>query len=65
MNDMTLAGIIIGALWTVSVIFANYKGYMDGFRAGWEQGHEDTKRASNEVMQNVKRKIEERVRKKE
>ena len=64
MSDMTLAGIIIGAFWTVSLIFAHYKGYMGGFRAGWERGHEDTKRASNEVMQNVKRKIEERVRKK-
>lgn len=65
MSDMILAGTIIGALWTMSLIFAHYKGYMDGFRAGWERGHEDTKLANDEVLENVKRKIEERVRKRE
>ncbi|PID16846.1 hypothetical protein CSV63_02865 [Sporosarcina sp. P34] len=65
MSDMTLAGIIIGAFWTASVIFANRKGYINGHFDGWKRGHEDTKLANNEVMQNVKRKIEEQVRKKE
>lgn len=65
MNDMTLAGIIIGALWTVSVIFANYKGYTNGHFDGWKQGRKDTKRTTNKVLEDAKRKNEERVRKKE
>ena len=61
MSVMTLAGIIIAAAWTISLIFT----YQHAEHKGWLRGHEDTKNATYEVLENRKRKIEERVRKKE
>lgn len=51
MSDMTLAGIIIGALWTFSLIYADYKGFCRGWKAG-------NKKAFEVIKEKLKRHVE-------
>ncbi|PIC72506.1 hypothetical protein [Sporosarcina sp. P17b] len=61
MSDMILAGNIIAAAWTISLILT----YQHANHKGWIRGHEDTKSITFKVLENKKRKIEEQARKKE